>query len=166
MLLVGKFPGAKDAGEMEIRLNHLIDSGIRYYINLMEETETDFNGDLFVSYEEILMELAALKGIRISCDRLSIEDFNVPSVGKMKSILDSIDRSINNKEPVYVHCLGGVGRTGTVVGCYLIRHGLASKKDVLDKIQFLRRDIPGSPQASPETGPQREMIWNWAGYSA
>ena len=27
-------------------------------------------------------------------------------------------------EPVYVHCWGGIGRTGTVVGCWLVRHGM------------------------------------------
>ena len=44
----------------------------------------------------------------------------------LKHILDEIDGAILNGKTVYVHCLGGIGRTGTVVGCYLVRHGIAA----------------------------------------
>ena len=35
----------------------------------------------------------------------------------------AIDEAMSAGKAVYVHCWGGVGRTGTVVGCWLVRHG-------------------------------------------
>ena len=38
-------------------------------------------------------------------------------------MLDTIDQALAAGHTMYVHCWGGVGRTGTVVGCHLVRHG-------------------------------------------
>ena len=42
----------------------------------------------------------------------------------MTRILDDVDAALADGGAVYVHCWGGIGRTGTVVGCWLVRHGL------------------------------------------
>ena len=49
----------------------------------------------------------------------------------------------------------------TVVGCYLLRHGLANGKNVLDMIRDLRKDSEDSGRKSPETREQREMVVGW-----
>ncbi|MFZ5949388.1 MAG: fused DSP-PTPase phosphatase/NAD kinase-like protein [Candidatus Rifleibacteriota bacterium] len=36
-------------------------------------------------------------------------------------------------KPVYVHCWGGLGRTGVVVGCWSRRHGEAEPLAKLDQ---------------------------------
>ena len=79
----------------------------------------------------------------------------------MKKLLDLIDRSIENNQPVYLHCFGGLGRTGTVVGCYLARHGTGSGKNVLDIIKALRRNTATHHLASPETAEQIELVCSW-----
>ena len=79
----------------------------------------------------------------------------------MIQILDEIDAVIESDKPVYVHCLGGIGRTGTVVGCYLLRHGLATGANVLEKIQELRLYDPNLYRDSPETSIQRNFVLNW-----
>jgi protein-tyrosine phosphatase len=60
-----------------------------------------------------------------------------------------------------VHCWGGKGRTGTVVGCWLMRHGKATSGDVLRTIQQLRKDDPTWFEPSPETERQRWMVKTW-----
>ncbi len=85
----------------------------------------------------------------------------MPSLRTMMEILDTIDESIANGRPVYVHCLGGRGRTGMVVGCYLVRHGLDGRS-ALKRIEALRRLGRTEALPSPETRSQRELVLNWA----
>ena len=61
---------------------------------------------------------------------------------------------------MYVHCYGGIGRTGTVVGCWLRRQGLPGQ-EALDLIERLRRDTPDGWKPSPETSEQRRFVLDW-----
>jgi protein-tyrosine phosphatase len=61
---------------------------------------------------------------------------------------------------VYVHCFGGIGRTGTVVGCYLVRHG-ADAETALAEIARRRQGTPDGYRRSPETNEQRQFVLTW-----
>jgi protein-tyrosine phosphatase len=78
----------------------------------------------------------------------------------MTRILDDIDRLLLTSKMVYLHCHAGLGRTGTVVGCYLARHAMATGQSALDRITHLRRAIPGSGR-SPETKAQADFVVSW-----
>jgi protein-tyrosine phosphatase len=60
-----------------------------------------------------------------------------------------------------VHCFAGIGRTGTVVGCYLRRHALANPGKVVEQIAQLRRLMPWGREISPHTPEQVQMAENW-----
>ena len=77
----------------------------------------------------------------------------------MMAILDDIDETRTASETVYVHCWGGVGRTGTVIGCWLVRHGL-DEGDPIDRIAFLRQALPNA-RRSPETDAQISLVRAW-----
>ena len=79
----------------------------------------------------------------------------------MVRILNQIDVCIKYDKPVYVHCCGGKGRTGAVVGCYLVRHGFAAGNDVIEKIKELRKNTEDFSDPSPETKAQINMVINW-----
>ena len=91
----------------------------------------------------------------------SDKDLSVPTERQMIRILNQIDLCIKHGKPVYVHCWGGRGRTGTVVGRYLARHGMASGKHVLVRIAELRKGTADADQPSPETKDQIRMVINW-----
>ena len=160
-LFAGCYPGAKNPKEAAAKLTALIDSGIRHVINLIEPDERDNSGSRFVPYEDVMESIAAKMRISVTFDQLPIKDLSIPTEHHMTRILNQIDICIKHGKPVYVHCWGGIGRTGTVVGCYLVRHGLVSGKNVLAMIRDLRKDTEDSDRGSPETGEQREMVIEW-----
>ena len=161
MFLAGPYPGAKRPDEARARLTALLDANIRYVINLMTEYEMHFYAEASESYEQNLRLLAGGKGLRVESLRVPIPDTGIPTVTKMKMILDEIDGAMDGGKPVYVHCLGGRGRTGTVVGCWLMRHGKAKAGDVLSVIEGLRKNDPMWFFPSPENERQRSMVRSW-----
>ena len=161
MFLAGPYPGAKRPDEARTRLIALLDAGIRYVINLITEYEMNFYAETSEGYEENLRLLAGEKGLPVECPRVPIPDTGIPTVTKMKMILDEVDGAMDQGKPVYVHCLAGRGRTGTVVGCWLMRHGKATATGVIAMIHELRKNDPNSYQPSPENDRQRLMVTSW-----
>jgi protein-tyrosine phosphatase len=109
----------------------------------------------------LAQELASTEGFKFSYHRKPIKDLGVPAREEMKEILDIIDAAVGSDLPVYVHCLGGIGRTGTVVGCWLARHGIACGDAALECIRKLRRNEARAFVASPETAHQRRYVREW-----
>jgi ADP-ribosylglycohydrolase/protein-tyrosine phosphatase len=166
VFLAGEFPGSKAAGKARQKLKRLYDAGIRHVINLMEPDEIDHDGNPFDSYKNDLTEIAEKQDDIISFSRYPIKDLHIPDSDQMTAILDAIDAAIEAHQPVYVHCWGGIGRTGTVVGCFLIRHGLATSRNVLDVIHGLRKNDPKNYRTSPETSVQVKFVASWQKHDA
>ncbi len=160
-LLAGFFPGHLRPDIADQHGERLLTCGIRYVMNLMEAEETNYEGEPFPSYAPILERYAANLGVEVVCDRIEIPDMDIPTVETMREILDRIDRAIAGGLPTYVHCWGGLGRTGTVVGCYMVRHKIAVGEGALQRIIDLRRVDEGNRYASPQTAAQRRMILDW-----
>lgn len=92
--------------------------------------------------------------------RKSVPDLSAPGKEEMIDILNCIDEHISNGKAVYVHCRGGYGRTGTVVGCWLRRHN--KDIDAIREIRRLRRKQESTfYRDSPQNSKQKIMIENW-----
>lgn len=160
-LLAGCYPGDQLAEERDQKLTGLLQAGIRQVISLMEPGEGSHSSQLFSPYEAALTALAKEMGITVAIASMPIRDMRIPFRPEMGRILDRIDASIAQGQPVYVHCWGGIGRTGTVVGCFLARHGYADGHQVLNMISDLRADTRDAHRTSPETNEQEEMVLSW-----
>lgn len=88
---------------------------------------------------------------------MPIPDIGIPEPWQMAASLSLIAAACSNGEKVLVHCWGGVGRTGTVVGCALRETG-CPKELVLDVLAEMRSDTARAKRRSPETAAQRDMV--------
>lgn len=162
LLLAGEHPLSYDAAESFSRVSRLVDRGIRHIIDLTEPYEDNYFGHAS-SYDRIVGAVCENKNILLTRIRFPIPDFGAPDACLMTGILDDIDSNISKNLPVYVHCRAGIGRTGTVVGCYLIRHGHMKAIEVLDAIDSMRRQVSSYSIDSPQSREQIEMVLSWPG---
>jgi len=159
--LAGYYPGSRASVTVQKKLKNLLEHGVRHIINLMERGEENFQREKFVSYEHRLQAMARETEINIEVVHMPIPDMKIPPAEVMVSILDEIDGAIEYNPAVYLHCWGGRGRTGTVVGCYLARHGLAVGEAALDMLCELRQNDPIAHLPSPETKIQADFVRTW-----
>ena len=159
-LLAGYYPGDRHPETCQEKLQALVDSGVRHVVNLVEEERVDNYGRP-INYPSRLAGIASDMGIDVSYSHNPVTDLGIPSREQMKSILDDIDAAIEGGKAVYVHCLAGIGRTGSVVGCYPARHDIAVGERALDMISRLRANDPNADVPSPESEIQRDLVRSW-----
>ncbi len=153
-LLAGEYPDELEEHGTRQKILRMLQMGVNVFVDLTNP------GDVWASYHQILKDEAADLGVQVEIHEHRIEDYGVPQPLEMKSILDEIDQAVADEKIVYVHCLAGLGRTGTVVGCYLVRHGLESET-ALRKLTELRRSTLKAHLPSPEHPRQEMMILEW-----
>jgi hypothetical protein len=155
-LLAGEYPGRYEEESTRKRIDTLIEAGFDTFIDLTRPNEV-------FPYQTILFEQAAVYGIKVTHDRFTIGDFGLPTPELMNTILDRIDERLKFGHKIYLHCWGGIGRTGTTVGCYLVRQGKTAD-EALDQLSAWWRGVPKSRYHphSPETLEQVAFIRAWA----
>jgi len=146
-LLAGPYPATRGDERGRASLGALLDAGVSVFVDLTEAGECP-------PYDAALQAEATRRGRLVVHHRLPIPDFGVPDDAHMTAILDTIDAALSADHVVYVHCRGGIGRTGTVVGCWLVRHG-SDGEAALRQVDALLG--PGSP----ETEEQRRLVRRW-----
>ena len=153
----GEYPGAWDRNEAAARSRTLLQAGIDCFIDLTQQHEG------LEPYAAIAAAEASRLGTEFVHQRHAIVDMNVPhSRQQTAGILDAIDEALDAGKTVYVHCWGGIGRTGTVVGCWFVRQGRTGDEAlaaIAERWQGMekRRRHPRSPQ----TAQQRAYVRNW-----
>ena len=155
LLLAGEYPGKKDLAGTRTKVQKFLDAGIRTFVDLTEQT-----GRL-TQYDAVLGELSAEQGLETRYIRHGIRDLGVPDTTLMTAILDTIREEMAAGRPVYVHCWGGVGRTGTVIGCWLVEEEGLSGREAIEKIAQLRKGTPDGYKRAPETDAQRRYVSEW-----
>ncbi len=152
-LRAGEYPSTTNIDKARRRLRWLLEEGTSLVIDLTEEGETK-------PYARFLHEEADKLDKLVLYKRMELKDFSTPPIEKIIHILDVIDLGLNNGQNIYLHCLGGTGRTGMIVGCFLARHGVPGE-DALKLINQWRKRTPNGGKQSPETDDQRRMILEW-----
>ena len=154
-LLAGEYPARLDEASTRKRLDALLAAGFDLFIDLTQPNE-------IVSYARTLLEEAQAYDVQVVHQRFPIGDFGLPTPEQMNAILDRIEEGLQAGRRIYLHCWGGIGRTGTTVGCYLVRQGKTGAQ-ALAQLSTWWRSVPKSHfyPRSPETDAQVEFIRQW-----
>lgn len=148
--LAGEYPRTHE------QLQTLVAAGINFFVDLTEPEE-----DSLPQYAHTLESLARPLGTRLWHQRFPIPDMSCPTPETVGTVLTAIHTALNQQRRVYLHCYGGIGRTGTIVGCYLVQYHSMSGEQALEQIRLWRRDTPHGYRTSPETEAQHARVRTW-----
>lgn len=155
-LLAGEYPGDRDRMLSQNRLDALLQAGVSYFIDLTQIGELP-------PYDHLLPSARADDGRYIVYVRKAIRDHGLPdNASALIETLDYIDRAIEVGHVVYVHCRAGIGRTNTVLGCWLQRAGFTGP----ESLQRLNSLWQANARAKtwpivPENAAQERYVLDW-----
>jgi len=107
--------------------------------------------------DEKNLDVDSQKPDKINYLHLRVEDYHSPTVEEIDSTVKFIENEIKEKKPVLVHCAAGKGRTGTILGAYLLRNENIGAKEAVTRIRNIR---PGSIQ----TYSQEKSLYDYEMY--
>ncbi len=157
--LAGEYPASArgEAARTRARLAAFLEAGFDSFFDLTRPGELP-------GYQAILQELAAGRGSPAAYQRSAIMDKGIPTRAQMSALLGAIDADLQAGRKVYLHCWGGIGRTGTTVGCWLVRHGLTGEAALARLDEIYRTSEQSRYFArSPEMSEQAEFVRAWDG---
>ena len=139
-VIAGRHPCAWGAEYAWLEVDGLVKAGVTLFVDLTQSGELDPYASLVEPPARYLNR--------------PIRDFSVPVRDDLVGILDDIDLELEAGGIVYVHCWAGCGRTGVVVGSWLVRHGVAPD-------EALRRIAEARGLGCPQTLEQRAFVLGW-----
>jgi hypothetical protein len=156
-VLAGEHPGHWDETLARRRLTGLLDAGITAFIDLSAP------GDVVRPYLAQLEKVCGDRGVVIDYISHPLPDGLLPDEpDEIAAVLRSIHAAVAQGERVYVHCSDGVGRTGMIVGCWLVERGF-DPEDALDELarRYATMNKAKTHRVTPSTREQAEWVENW-----
>jgi ADP-ribosyl-[dinitrogen reductase] hydrolase len=148
-LLAGEHPAGVTPAETQQRLESLLAAGIECFVDLtMPDELAAYDVELPIAAEYI---------------RKPIRDHGLPARrDHMVDIQACLDHAVRTGQRTYVHCRAGIGRTGIVIGCFLVERGMSGPEalEELNRIWQQSKRSETWPHV-PETDEQSEYVRAW-----
>lgn len=149
-LLAGEYPGHPDPARARQKVDLLVDAGVRTFVDLTT------SADRLAPYQPLVAEIAAARQIDVGHEQFPIPDLDVVDDHRYDDVAKTIEQGLA-RGTVYVHCWGGIGRTGTVIGCVLAEEGL-DYDGIIERLGTLRSGSRKAGRSAPEMPVQHELI--------
>jgi protein tyrosine phosphatase len=149
-MFAGEYPGDRDEEVAMRKIAQMHRFGIRHIVDLTEEGE--------------LCPYAHLLPGDMTHYRFPIRDVSIPKdLESVRALIERIDELKKLDGYVYIHCWGGVGRTGTIVACYISAHERElDANQVLTKLRGYFKVMPkSSRRKTPDSRSQVGYIKNF-----
>lgn len=150
-LAAGGYPGALNELNTLQKIDAFLEAGFTCFFDLTGPNELP-------PYKDILFTEARIYEMDVCYQSFPIGDFGLPTPPQMHALLNAIEDALTQERQIYLHCWGGSGRTGTAIGCYLVRRGLSGEEALKQVQDWCHYSI------SPETEAQRQFVLNWTRY--
>ncbi|MBI5933404.1 MAG: dual specificity protein phosphatase family protein [Chloroflexi bacterium] len=154
--LAGEYPGSFNGEEStRKKMDVFLEAGLDTFIDLTYPGER-------APYKHILLEQARYYQKDVRVHHFPIEDFGVVTPETMRALLNTIDAALAEGRNIYLHCWAGVGRTGTTVGCYLVRHGMTGDEALAQLARWWATDPRRFTfKRTLETDEQVQFVRGW-----
>jgi protein-tyrosine phosphatase len=147
-VLIGSIP-SKGAD-----MDALLDMGIRHILSLTRRDFRDYHDPNWQHGDVHLGTICGTRGIHVF--RFPIPDNGVPEKS-INPVLEYLAIRYNSNQPVFIHCRGGIGRSGMILQAYYCFYRDKTLEEARDLLR-IRRNYEGNATAADQGSPQREWL--------
>ncbi|NJE10816.1 dual specificity protein phosphatase family protein [Thermococcus sp. MAR1] len=103
---------------------------------------------------ELLYSLSEWQRRGVEVLHSPVRDFSAPDLGQLLEILRWIEARVAEGKKVLIHCMGGLGRSGTVAVAWLMYSKGLPLREALRRVRSLR---PGAVEVEEQMGVLKEL---------
>ena len=96
--------------------------------------------EVIVSLTEYPLSEVLLEEFGFTVKHIPFRDFDAPTMEQIEDFVAFAEKVRAEDKKLVVHCEAGIGRTGTILACYLVSKGYSAA----DAIEEVRAKRPGS----------------------
>ena len=118
-------PGRRDRGrDLEADLDMIVKEGVTHLVCLITESELEWAG---------VRQLAeSVRQRNIQFHHMPTPDQGAPGTEDTQALVHTIAGALDLGENVVIHCMGGLGRSGTLAACVLMAHGVPASAAIAE----------------------------------